>query len=695
MLADIDRLLRERFGFPDYRPGQREAIETLLTTGALLCIQPTGYGKSLLYQLPAAAFAGVTLVISPLLALMRDQIGQLNTRFGIPSAALNSDQSLEENEAIERDARAGRLKLLFVSPEQLDRLDRVELVTSLPLELVVIDEAHCISTWGHDFRPAYRQIGVVLRQLAQRHGSKARILALTATADARTEGDIRSQLEAVGDREIAVQRRSMDRPNLALATKRVGSFEAKLAWLARELPRMEGPGLLYCATRDNTEIVADYLRRSLGSGRVAAYHAGMAPDAKRALQERFLAGDFTAIAATNALGMGIDKGDLRYVVHVDVPGSITAYYQEVGRAGRDGQPARGILLYDPADLRIQEYFIQSAQPTVEDFDVVMRVLRERTAAGDPPRLNGVRAASGLHPTRVTVVLAELVEQGFVAKAKAGRAQVYVPADRAGQPDLGRYQRQDAVRRKELAAMTAYAEGRGACAMQTLRRALGDDEAGPCGRCDACGGLVLDGPEATEGAAAARDYLAARPVVLDGYRRVLTPGLAVLDSQRRSAAFMDFMRGRAAAQRSELSDELVDRLGGAARELADSVGGAVAAVVALPSSSWAQREATTRLVAEALDAQPIVDGLVWSAAPESRQGELLNNDQRRQNVDGRMSWRGGPLPGGAVVLLDDYVGSSATIREAAKTLRRATGLDGPVLPLAVARVRWRLGRPGIV
>ncbi|TNF35489.1 MAG: ATP-dependent DNA helicase RecQ, partial [Deltaproteobacteria bacterium] len=484
LLADLDRLLHERFGFPGFRPGQREAIETLLTDGALLCIQPTGYGKSLLYQLPAAALDGVTVVISPLLALMRDQLGQLNERFGIPAASLNSDQTPEENDAVEAAARAGRLRILFVSPEQLERLDRVELLAALPLALVVIDEAHCISTWGHDFRPAYRQIALLLRTLSERRppgADPARVLALTATADARTEADIRAQLEAARDRPIAVQRRSMDRPNLALAVQRVASFEDKLAWLARELPRMPGPGLLYCATRDNTEVVAEYLRGALGDGRVAAYHAGLAPDAKRALQARFLAGDFTAIAATNALGMGIDKGDLRYVVHVDVPGSITAYYQEVGRAGRDGQPARGVLLFDPADLRIQEYFIQSAQPTVADFDAVLRVVGERVSAGEPPRLNTIRAASGLHPTRVTVVLAELIEQGFLEKRLVGRAQTYAPTGRAGAPDLGRYERQEAVRRRELAAMRAYAEERGTCAMQTLRRALGDDHAERCGR----------------------------------------------------------------------------------------------------------------------------------------------------------------------------------------------------------------------
>jgi len=696
LLDTFDRILRERFGFASFRPGQREALDALMTTGALLCIQPTGYGKSLLYQLPAAALDGVTVVISPLLALMRDQIGQLNERFGVPAASLNSDQSLEENDAVREAARAGRVKILFVSPEQLERLDRLELITALPLDLVVIDEAHCVSTWGHDFRPAYRQIATLLRAVhAQRPDT--RVLALTATADARTEADIRAQLEAIGDRAIAVQRRSMDRPNLSLAVQPVRSFEDKLAWLARELPRLPPPGLIYCATRDNTAAVAEYLDAELGPRgmRVSAYHAGLPPDQKRALQARFLAGDFTAIAATNALGMGIDKSDLRYVIHVDIPGSITAYYQEVGRAGRDGQPATGILLYDRADLRIQEYFIQSAQPAVADFDTLLRLIRA-PASGDPPRLNDLRAQSGMHPTRVTVVLAELIEQGFVAKRLVDRSQRYLPRERPGHPDLSRYARQDEVRRRELAAMTAYAERRDACAMQTLRRALGDTEATPCGRCDACGGCSLPDAPSDGAAARAAAWFGGRPVAIDGYRKTLASGLAVLDSQRRSADLMTFMRARATPG-ATLEAQLVERLCAAARAAAASAGGLpVGLVVAPPSRTWAQREEVTRQVAAAVGARAVLDGLVWRDEPEARQGELLNNDQRRANVDGRMAWTGGPLPAGAaVILLDDYVGSGATLREAARALSRAPGASGPPIPVAVARVRWRLGRPGIV
>ena len=729
----LDRLLRDRFGFSSFRPGQREAIEALLRHGTLLCIQPTGYGKSLLYQLPAAALDGLTVVISPLLALMRDQLGHLNERFGIPAGALNSDQTPDENDTVERAARAGRLKILFLSPEQLDRLDRVELLTALPLRLVVVDEAHCISTWGHDFRPSYRAIAPLLRA-ARTRLPDLRVLALTATADARTEADIRAQLAAVTGGELTVQRRSMDRPNIALDVVRVGGLADKLPWLAQAVSTLPAPGLIYCATLDQTQIIASFLSQASppgGSGaqtpRVVAYHAGLDPDRKRALQRGFLAGDFTAIVATNALGMGIDKGDLRYVIHADVPGSITAYYQEVGRVGRDGAPALGVLLYDPQDLRIQRHFIQSAQPTPDDFDAVMGVLRQRQTAGELTTRGQVLAASGLHPTRATVVLAELIEQGFVAKRSARqdgrRRQVYEPQARPGAPDLARYVRQGAVRRAELDAMVAYAEGRGGCYMQTLRRALGDVDAPPCGRCSACRGTPVH-RDALGGAAdrwgepaagpvppqdrpgAVQRWLDERPVVVPGYRRLLGQGAAVLDGAGRSPSFARFMRGRAAEDVLGLEPGLLQRLVAVARRLLHEHGGdGAGAVVCLPSRTWSQRAAVARALAEALRAPLWLDALAWTEVPAARQGTLLNNDQRRENVAGRLAWA--PVtspptalppaspPASPTLLLDDYVGSGATMREAARVLRKEVGVAGPLLPLAVARVRWRLGQPGML
>ncbi len=664
-MSKLEHVLRERFGFERFRPGQREAIEALLAGTDLLCIQPTGAGKSLLYQLPAVVLDGLTLVISPLLALMRDQLDHLQHRFGIAAASINSDQEPADNERAREQAAAGELDVLFVAPEQLDNVERLRFLTSLPLAMVVIDEAHCISTWGHDFRPAYREIARLV-QAVRDGGRDTRVLALTATADARTEADIQAQLSP-----IEVHRRSMDRPNLALATCRVSGLAEKLdrldAWL-REGPT---PALLYCATRDNTELVAEFL--SHRGHDVAAYHAGMAPEDKGRLQSDFLAGRFTAIAATNALGMGIDKSDLRAVVHVDVPGSITACYQEVGRAGRDGLPARGLLLYDPADRRIQEYFIHSARPVPEDFARIRELLGRA-----PLRLMDLRRRSGLHPTRVTVVVAELVEQGFVVKEAVKRTQWYRATSKAGEPDLSRYVRQEQTRREQLERMVAYAEGEVGCLMRALRRALGDPEAPSCGRCGSCTGEEPPPPTPDTQSVA---WLASRPVIVRGYRKELASGRALLDSGRRSPEFVSFMRGRGSGAPT---DAVLERLADCARGLG------VSAVVPVPSRTWAGRDATARELAERLGV-PLVEALQWTP-PEARQGELLNNDQRRANVSGCM--RAGTVPSGDVLLLDDYTGSGATLREAARALQ-AAGHRGRRVPLVIARVRWRLGRRGMV
>jgi ATP-dependent DNA helicase RecQ len=661
-MPDLDALLRDRFALPAFRPGQREAIEALLAGGDLLCIQPTGHGKSLIYQLTAVALGGLTVVISPLLALMRDQLDHLERRFHIPAGTLNSDQDDAQNQATAARADRGELRILFLAPEQLDRVDRLQWLQGLDIRLLVIDEAHCISTWGHDFRPSYREIGRFARGLRERR--EVRVLALTATADARTAQDIADQLAP-----IALHRRSMDRPNLSLHVRPARGMGDKLQQLDAFLATDPGCCLLYCATRENTEIVAEYLAEQ--GHPVAAYHAGLPPERKTALQADFVGGKFAAIAATNALGMGIDKSDLRAVVHVDVPGSITACYQEVGRAGRDGEPALGLLLFDPADKKIQDYFIHSAQPVTADFDRV----RQAVAAA-PLGITELKRATGLHPTRVTVVTAELVEQGFLVKEMRGRKQVFVDTGRNGAPDLSRYANQLAVRTQGLDAMLAYAE-RGACLMQTLRRHLGDDDAPPCGRCGPCLGapLALDVREAR-----AEDWLATRPVVVPGFRALMDEGRALLDSGRRTRLFLDFMRGRTAGPPDA---HVLERLRALAHEL-----GPHHTLVPLPSSSWAGQAA----VVEALGL-PVWGGLAWREAPDARQGTLLNNDQRKANVWEHMHVRGAP-PEGDLLLFDDYTGSGSTLREAARALK-AAGHRGARVPLAVARVRWRLGRPGIV
>lgn len=685
---DLDRVLQERFGFASFRPGQREAILALLRERRLLCIQPTGHGKSLLYQLPASLLAGVTVVISPLLALMRDQVGQLVARFGIEAASINSDQTEDENAAVVAAARAGRLRILFVAPEKLDDLTSFRFLLSLPVALLVIDEAHCISTWGHDFRPSYRRILEAVTRFAEQR-PELRVLALTATADARTEADVAGLLAAHGA-PLGVHRQGMDRPNIALAVMPVRGLAAKLEALLAVMRGVEGCAVLYCATRDQTELAAGWL--AANDVPVVAYHAGLEPAHKRRLQEGFTSGAVPRIAATNALGMGIDKPDIRFIVHVDVPGSITAYYQEVGRAGRDGQPATGLLLFDPADQEVQRYFIRSAQPSVDDFAVMRRVIEQ---APQPPGLMAIKSRTGLHPTRVTVVLAELVEQGFVEKVLVGRQQCYVWCEREGEPDLERFARQLEVRNAELDAMLAYGRGEPACLMQALRRALGDHEAAACGRCDRCvpGGVVRPHDPTVAPRSSAEAWLDARTIPLESTRAPkLAAGEALLDGSMRGRVYADFMRGRAAGQLPPprllaLLDQALDRL----REQHT-----FGCVVTVPSRTWARRQEVGDLIAERLGVAH-VPAIVHVREPQARQGELHNNDQRRDNVKGCFGPDAGVvLPrSGAMLLVDDYVGSRATLAEVGTVLRKQLGWKPDIVPLALARVRWKLGSPGMI
>jgi len=580
-------------------------------------------------------------------------------------------------------ALEGRLKVLFIAPEQLANLDTLEFIEKLEIGLLVVDEAHCISTWGHDFRPAYRQIVHTIRTLGRRNPNLL-VLGLTATASDRTETDIAAQ---IGDgHDIAVHRHSMDRPNLALSVIAVNGVQDKLANLLAFVKATDGTGILYCATREQSETVASFLQDQ--GLNVKAYHAGFEPEEKRALQHAFIRGDYKAIAATNALGMGIDKPDVRFIVHVDVPGSITAYYQEVGRAGRDGLPARGLLLFDPADRKIQEHFIYSAEPTPDDFKS-LRAAIKTDDGGQWPNLAQLKIRTGLHPTRVTVITAELLEQGFVEKVKITGRQVYRRLAREGAPTLDRYINQRRVKQNELKKMFAYARGEVDCLMKALRHALGDQDAAACGHCHLCDPRQ---PMPAVDPQPAAEWLDSRCLKLPPSKvPVYAEGITLLKGEDRSPLFVSFMRRRANPNAREIDPELMDKLQKSLRHLPL---GLMPVVVPLPSGTWSQRLQVSGLIAEHMKAE-VRDVLTWSAIPARRQGQLLNNDQRRENVRGKMRVNANMSLGKSIVLVDDYCGSMATIKEAVRALRKQARFKGTIIPLTIARIKWRLGRPGMI
>jgi ATP-dependent DNA helicase RecQ len=353
--SDLDGALHRLFGFTAFRPGQREVIEAVLAGRDAIAVMPTGGGKSLTYLLPAfVRDEGVTVVVSPLISLMQDQHSKL-VALGLPAAALNSQVPYAERCQALAGLRDGSLRLLFVAPERFRDRGFMAALAEAKVNLLAVDEAHCVSQWGHDFRPDYLTLDAAARACG-----RPPILAVTATATDQVRQDIAVQL---GQEDSYVLVRGFDRPNLFLSTVPVfGGRQVKLRALFAVLRRApKGPGIVYCSTRKNVERVAKAVRAA-DLGRVAAYHAGMTPKARDSAQRRFFGGKVDVIVATNAFGLGIDKQDLRFVVHHDLPGSLEAYYQEAGRAGRDGSPAECSLVFAPQDIHLQKFFIRTSHP---------------------------------------------------------------------------------------------------------------------------------------------------------------------------------------------------------------------------------------------------------------------------------------------------------------------------------------------
>lgn len=677
-----EELLRTMLG-PQarFRDGQLEAIlATVDERARTLLVQRTGWGKSLVYFIATKLLreqgVGPALLVSPLLSLMRNQV-EAAERIGIRAARMDSD-TVDGWDDIETRLAGNDIDVLLVSPERLANgrfQTRTVPQVRLGIGLLVVDEAHCISDWGHDFRPDYRRIVRIVQGLP----TNVPLLATTATANNRVIADVQAQL---GD-ALRISRGPLTRESLRLQTIRLAGPAERLAWLAQHLPQLPGSGIVYCLTTADCDRVAAWLRQS-GVDAVA-YHAQLPPDTSReALEQRLLKNEVKALVASVGLGMGFDKPDLGFVVHYQRPGSLIAYYQQIGRAGRSVAEAYAVLLSGDEDDEIQEYFIRNAFPGVEALRQVLTVVE---AAEGPLSIADIERSVNLRRRKLEQCLKFLEVDGAVAREQSR----YFRTANVWAPDVARFERVTATRRDELAAIRAFVDSK-TCLMEFVGRALDDPHAAPCGQCAICRRGLLRTHVDQEIAGRAVDFLRRSHRAFPARAQWGSTGLegrtgkipVDLRASKGQALCMWGDAGWGAQvrdakyQHGRFDDDLVDACVEMIRNewQPDPAPTWVTAVPSLRHPTlvpdFAQRLAVRLKL-------PFV-ACIRKIRETAPQKTMENSAQQMANIAGTFEVVGGTQPG-PVLLVDDMVDSRWTLTECAFVLRSAG--SGPVHPLALA------------
>ncbi|MBR2125188.1 MAG: RecQ family ATP-dependent DNA helicase [Akkermansia sp.] len=482
-IAEVQDVLRAVFGFEELRPGQDAIVGAIMSGRDSLAIMPTGGGKSLCYQLPALCRVGLTVVVSPLIALMKDQVDALQAR-GVPAAAVNSSLGADEYRQVMGALRSGELRIIYVAPERFGQEGFMNLLRSLQVGLLAVDEAHCLSQWGHDFRPDYLRLGRVRQELGY-----PQTVALTATATDAVRQDILNTLQL---NNPAVIISGFGRDNLDFAITHCENRQAKFERIRQVIAKWR-KGIIYCSTRKNVMTVFEQIS---GSGANAvAYHAGMTDEEREFSQNAFISGRADVVVATNAFGMGIDRADVRFVLHFEIPGSIEAYYQEAGRAGRDGELSACELLFNHADLKTQEFFFEGSNPSVQTIRSVYNMLRSRCNSNGELQMTvdnmSEELGKDVNPMAVGTSLAALIHAGAITRSDVPGSNTKLtrltnretpfaalPLDTAAIEEKARRDH------AKIEAITRYAYSAG-CRQRWILDYFGESTSGDCGHCDVC------------------------------------------------------------------------------------------------------------------------------------------------------------------------------------------------------------------